>query len=213
MLERLLNQTDLGFGWVMRIVGFTMLPLLVIACATVHEPPRVSSLSSPSQSSNATISEGNAGGTDAAAAVSEEKNGTRLDIIALMKNPVFILLAGGLGIAYLGLFVPIFYISSYGTTKGISSEVSFYLISALNGASLIGRVLPGYLADAYGHYNIMIMAAFASAITAFSWTAATSLAGLTIISIVYGFTSGVRDIVSLIGWASGTPIFQRLTML
>lgn len=42
MLSKLLNATDLGFGWSMRIAGFVMLPPLAIACLTVRGrlPPR-----------------------------------------------------------------------------------------------------------------------------------------------------------------------------
>lgn len=180
MLERLLNHSSLGFGWVMRVVGFTMLPLLGLACATVTEPAR--SISPPPESSDKSSANHDP-------PVPEKKQ--QSDIWMLLKNKVFIFLSLGLAIAYMGLFIPFFYISSYATAQGVSAETSFYLISALNGASLLGRVIPGHLADRWGHYNIIIMAMLASTIVAFSWTAATSLAGVAVIAIVYGFTSGV----------------------
>ncbi|KAB5581139.1 putative MFS monocarboxylate transporter [Coniochaeta sp. 2T2.1] len=200
MLERLLNHSDVGFGWTIRIVAFTMLPLLAIACVTIVEPPRPKPQARPSDSSDITIAEDSPNSSLDDGAPAQEKKPDS-DIWALLKNKVFIFLSAGLAIAYIGLFIPFFYISSYATEKGVSPETSFYLISALNGASLLGRVLPGHLADLWGHYNIIVLAMFASTIVAFSWTAAKSLAGIAVVAIVYGFTSGA--ILSLQGACVG----------
>lgn len=194
MLERLLNHSSLGFGWVLRIVAFVMLPLLAIACLTILESPPPSPPSNSTQCLDAPVADDMPSSSDdAEVPVPEKQSG----ISTLLKNKVFIFLSCGLAIAYLGLFIPFFYISSYASENGVNSEVSFYLISALNGASLFGRVLAGHLADRWGHYNMMIMAMFVSTVIAFSWTAATSLAGVVVIAITYGFTSGVRDRPSL----------------
>ncbi|KAK3374494.1 putative MFS monocarboxylate transporter [Lasiosphaeria ovina] len=209
MLARLFDHSSLSFGWIMRIVGFIMLPLLAIACVTVREPPppppgpltpksqpssRTATSATPPSDSNETAS--SSGSQEDAAensplpTTTEKKKVKRSDIVTLLKRPVFIFLALGLGIGNIGLFIPLFFMPSYATSLGKSSQVAFYLIPAINAASLFGRVLPGYLADSYGHYNICIAALFASAITAFSWTAAKSLAGLIVVSLAYGFSSG-----------------------
>lgn len=99
-------------------------------------------------------------------------------------------LSVGFAIATLGLFVPVFYVSSYAIDHGVSPQMPFYLLAALNGASLFGRVIPSYLADRYGHYNVAIIATLASAVAGFCW-AATSLGGLVVLSLLYGFASGV----------------------
>jgi len=195
MLERLLlhrgdGEGGLGFGWVMRIVGFTMLPLLAFACATVRER----------KDGEVVLSGGMSDGSDTVVAAEEttddgaaggEKRGPRSEIWTLMGNKVFIFLSLGLAVGYIGMFIPFFYISSYATEKGVTPETSFYLISVLNGASLVGRVLPGHLADRWGHYNLIIAAMFASTVVAFAWTAATSLAGVVVVAVAYGFASGV----------------------
>ncbi|KAH8910377.1 major facilitator superfamily transporter [Coniochaeta sp. PMI_546] len=196
MLERLLNHGSLRFGWVLRIVAFAMLPLLVIACLTILESPPSPPPTISSQSSNTTIAEDTPRWTDNLDALVPEKP-EQSETLMLLKNKIFVFLSGGLAVAYIGLFIPFFYISSYATEQGVRPETSFYLISALNGASLVGRVLAGHLADRWGHYNIIIMAMFASTVIAFSWTAATSLAGIVGIAISYGFTSGA--ILSLQG--------------
>ncbi|KAK3313631.1 putative MFS monocarboxylate transporter [Apodospora peruviana] len=192
MLERLLSTTDLGFGWVMRIVGFTMLPLLAFACATVREPlssspqqlpPAVAqSLEDSSENSR------NSNSTKIAAAVKEPK--TKAWDISIIKNQVFLCLCLGLALAYFGLFIPFFYVSSYAISRGIDAQLSFYLIAIMNGASLFGRTIPGHFADRWGYFNMILFALATSAITGFCWTAATSLAGLIVWSLAYGFASG-----------------------
>lgn len=181
MLERLLNYDNLSFGWVMRVVGFTMLPLLAFACVTVREPPSVAPPPPASLEDS---------GSDRSAGQGEVLQ-KKLDV-SILRNKVFILLATGLAIGYFGLFVPFFYVSSYAVAKEIwPPQQSFYLISIMNGSSLLGRVIPGHLADRYGHFNIFALANITSAIIAFCWPACSNLAGLICWSVAYGFSSGV----------------------
>ncbi|KAK4442593.1 putative MFS monocarboxylate transporter [Podospora aff. communis PSN243] len=199
MLARLLDYNSLSFGWVMRIVGFIMLSIFAIVCLTVREPRQHMPTPTPKNSSpNSTGSESEFSTQDSPPIATKE-GVSKSDVFALIKNPVFICLTGGLAIGNLGLFIPFFFISSYATKLGIDSQTSFYLISIINGASLIGRVGPGYLGDRFGHYNICLLAVFSSGITAFCLTAAQSLGGLIAISAVYGFTSGGACVARIAG--------------
>lgn len=57
-----------------------------------------------------------------------------------------------------GLFVPIAYLTSYALSTGVLSHTFAYqLIAIFNAASSLGRWLPGYLADQWGRYNLMIL--------------------------------------------------------
>lgn len=180
VLQQLLYHTNVGFGWTIRIVGFAMMPLFAVACLTVVEAPREAPrLSTPAE--QVRTQEG----------FKEKPPQKRKTVFSIVKKPEFILLCSGLAIGYLGLFSPFFYVSSYAVVQGVSPSMSFYLISILNSASLIGRVLPGVLADRWGHFNFMVVALGSSAIVGFCWMAAKGLAGLVVWSLVYGFTSGV----------------------
>lgn len=90
----------------------------------------------------------------------------------------------------LGFFAPLFYVSTYAVSLGMSSSLAFYLVSIVNGASLLGRVLPGVVADRWGRFNLLVTSAFTAGIIVFCWTGATTVAGLVVWTAAYGFASG-----------------------
>ncbi|KAF2160387.1 hypothetical protein M409DRAFT_70538 [Zasmidium cellare ATCC 36951] len=153
-LDQLLNKDGISFGWSLRIVGFTMIPLCAVVILCTQKPQK-----------------------------------KKKDLSGL-KHPSYILLCAGLAFSFFGFFSPLFFVTTYGVSLGISESTSFYLLSALNAASLFGRILPGIVADKLGPFNVLVCATFGSAIVTFCWTAATSLAGLIVWSIAYGFISG-----------------------
>lgn len=172
VLNELLNKRGLSFGWTLRIIGFIMIPLLLVAILTVRLPEK-------------------AKGKEDDTAIANQAGGKQKLDISIIKNTNFLLLCAGFAICYLGMFTPFFYVTSYSLSLGQPVDISFYLISLINATSLFGRVLPGFLADRYGHFNICGLAVLFSGIIGFCWTGAGSLAGLIVWSLAYGFSSGV----------------------
>ncbi|OAP58958.1 hypothetical protein AYL99_06255 [Fonsecaea erecta] len=171
MVDQLLNKDGVSFGWTMRIVAFTMLPLVVITCATVLPP----AAEKPKTEENSP------------APSKKEPKKTDLSIV---KNRVFLTFCLGIGIYYLGMFSPFFFVTSYAVSVGQSTSFGFYLVSILNAASLFGRISAGWAADRYGHFNLCSVAAMTSALVAYCWTAAQTSAGLVVWSLAYGYASG-----------------------
>ncbi|TDZ27671.1 Leporins efflux protein lepC [Colletotrichum spinosum] len=137
MLEQLLNKRHLSYGWTMRAVAFAMIPLLIVAVVTVVDAPATSAAQAHAVDGN------EKDGSTSTEEVSSEK---RADF-SILKNKTFVLLCSGLALGYFGLFTPLFYVSAYGISLGLSSSTAFYLLSGLNAASFFGRVVPGLLAD------------------------------------------------------------------
>jgi MFS family permease len=196
MLEQLLLHDSLSFGWVLRIVAFTMLPLLAIACFAVADAPVVilapNVASHPISDSSENV---NSAMEHDQEALSEKPKKTKTDL-TILRNRTFLLLCLGMVIVYLGLFTPFFYVSSYAIDLGMSSSTAFYLISAVNASSFFGRVIPGYLADKYGHFNLCTLSVLFAGVVGICWKAASSLVGLVIWCIAYGFASGVSSYLS-----------------
>lgn len=114
---------------------------------------------------------------------------------AAFKEPHYLAIIVSVFLMIIGVFTPIFYLPTYAVDHGMSAELSSYLPSILNGASFLGRVIPGILADKLGALNMMCGAALSTGILIFAWQAATANAGIIVFCAFYGFCSGA--IVSL----------------
>jgi MFS family permease len=179
VIDRLLNNTSLGFPWTMRILGFIMIPLMMFSCAAAKSPSRTSTpLETGAQE------EKKVDGEDKAAE-------RRAAVKMLLKQPALQLTCFAMFMVYFGLFAPIFYLPSFAAEAGFSTTLAFYTASIVNGASFLGRILPGFVADRYGKFNCIVVAAVSSGVVILCWTRATSVAGLVIWSAAYGFVSGV----------------------
>ncbi|KAK6866411.1 MFS transporter [Apiospora arundinis] len=215
MLQRLLNHDNVSFGWTIRAVAFTMIPLLAFACLIIVEPvaPELASVAKPTAQSDTEAAPGSAEQLPGTATDESTEKHKEPNNRGFLKKPTYMLLCLGLALAYLGLFTPLFYISSYAIAQGQASSTAFYLLSAVNAASFFGRVAPGHLADISGHYNLLTIFTLLSGLIGFTWTKATSLAGLVIWGLAYGFTSGA--VMSLQGACAGKmapPQFQGLAV-
>ena len=166
-INNLLNQDGIDFGWTMRIVGFTMIPLCGFVVMTLGLLSK---------------EVGNKSSTKSAQHPKAD--------FSIIKNPAFIFLCIGLAICFLGFFTPFFFCSSYGVTIGLSTSFSFYLPAITCAGSFFGRTIPGYFADRYGPFNILVLANLLSGIVAFCWTAADNIGGVAVWVLVYGFASG-----------------------
>ncbi|KAF7885601.1 uncharacterized protein EAF02_004110 [Botrytis sinoallii] len=158
---------EVGFESAVRIVAFIELPLLTIGCLLVRAP------------------------------VTKANHTKANPDFSSVKNYVLMLLAVGLFFVYFGLFTPFFYIEPWALSLGFESNFAFYTISIVNAASVFVRIIPVLLADLFGCYNIAVIAAISSGLVCTCMTKATSVAGITIFSLAYGFTSGA--IISLQG--------------
>ncbi|QGA21467.1 hypothetical protein EYB26_009178 [Talaromyces marneffei] len=171
VVHALLQKPSIGFGWTLRIAGFIMIPILIFSCM----------FSRPAFASK----ENRQGGND---------NGTKTPrqtwdwSIVARKQTLFT--ACRFFFIYFGMFMPFFYTTEYALTQGFSSNLSFYTVSIINGASLFGRIIPGMVADKYGRFNLCIAMTTFSGIIALCWTTVTSVAGIVIFALAYGFTSG-----------------------
>lgn len=181
-VNQLLNVHHLSFGWTMRIVGFTMLPI----CGFV--PLVVRPLSPKKEEPREAMSNTEKDDPEAQSATVAPPN-TKTDT-SIIKNPAFLFLCSGMAVLFLGFFTPIFFVTSYGVAEGLSTDFSFYLTSITLAASFFGRVAPGFYADKYGPFNVLLISAVFSAVIAFCWTAATTTAGIVLWSLAYGFSSG-----------------------
>jgi predicted MFS family arabinose efflux permease len=101
------------------------------------------------------------------------------------------LIQGGSTFVYWGLFTPFTFLTQYAISYGMDENLAFYLISIMNVASIVGRILPGFLADKAGAFNVQFVFTFIMAISILAyWTPSSNNASIITFGLFYGFVSG-----------------------
>ncbi|KAF2176938.1 MFS general substrate transporter [Zopfia rhizophila CBS 207.26] len=105
--------------------------------------------------------------------------------------PAYALDVFGFFIGFMGLYMPFFYTEVYVLQNRITDEnLASYLLAIMNSTSVFGRIIPNWLVDKLGPFNVVIACTIATSILCFSYIAATSSAGLIVLAGFYGFFSG-----------------------
>jgi MFS family permease len=176
---------EVGWAWTMRSLGFVFLVLWVLSLFLCRSrlPPKKGV---------------EASWRDMLPSTRIYRDGT--GVMAVTTAGVFLL-----EWAY---FVPVTYLPSYYLARqGLSgnnaasgdASLAYQLLAILNGASCIGRFLPGYIADRIGRFNTMIISLFLAMVSVFGlWLPDAvsdkppSLALLITFVAVFGFVSGAN---------------------
>ena len=114
-----------GFGWAMRAAAFLILGLLIYANLTVKS--RLLPKPTP------------------------WKVGDFLR--PYLEMPFFFTVIASF-LFFFGMFLPFTFVILSAEYHGMGASLAGYLLSILNAASIVGRILPGYLGDRFGRFNI-----------------------------------------------------------
>ncbi|KAK7953546.1 MFS general substrate transporter [Apiospora saccharicola] len=110
--------------------------------------------------------------------------------IGMDRAPFYLFAIAGF-FGFIGMYMPLFYVSVYAIDEKIMSpDMAFYLFPILNAGSTLGRIIPNYGADKTGPLNMFIPTLLGLAILSFSWISITSSASLIVFTAIYGFFSG-----------------------
>ncbi|KAK3702446.1 hypothetical protein LTR37_014912 [Vermiconidia calcicola] len=152
---------QVGFAWSVRILGFTTLATLMI-------PIFIMKLR-----------------------VKPPKARSLIDWSAFTDLPFMTLVLGSL-IGFIGLYTGFFYTSYYGQESGLTNaSLSFYLVPILNAGSVFGRTLPNMLSDKIGPLNVIAPGAFMVGLVLLCYLAASSVGGIVVLALLFGFFSGI----------------------
>jgi len=153
----------LQWGWSVRIIGFMMVAFLVVANILIKKR-----LPAP-------------------------KNASPHPDFRILKDRTFALFTLSVFLLEFGLFIPVAFLPNYGLAQGFSRQFSTGTILAIfNTGSVIGRVIPGYLADLVGPYNSnlgsLCISVFASLAVWLPF--GHTVPGLCVFAFLFGFASG-----------------------
>ncbi|KAJ5625916.1 hypothetical protein N7510_002225 [Penicillium lagena] len=157
------NLADsLGFPWSIRIIGFISAAFCFLSVALLRTRLPLDSV----------------------------QKGT-VDIRAL-KELRFSLLTAAIVLIDFALLIPLTYLPSYAQSRGVEDSLAYNLSSILNAASIVGRIVPGYFADRFGRFNVMIITTFICSMFTFAlWLPSQSnQAVILAFAVLFGFWSG-----------------------
>ncbi|KAJ7595002.1 major facilitator superfamily domain-containing protein [Mycena floridula] len=106
------------------------------------------------------------------------------------KDPPYVLTVIATFLILSGLYFPIFFLQLSSIKNGINPNLAFYVITVLNGASMVGRILPNVFVRQVGVFNIIIPCVFACAICIFCIITVNNIATTMAFAIMYGIFSG-----------------------
>ncbi|ETS82739.1 hypothetical protein PFICI_04615 [Pestalotiopsis fici W106-1] len=103
----------------------------------------------------------------------------------------YLLFSAGLFVAFLGAYTPFYYIQLFAEDRSITnSDLAFYLIAILNAASTVGRIVPNFVADKLGPFNMMVPCAIICGILILTLLAVEEQGPLLACTALYGVFSG-----------------------
>lgn len=155
-------QPMVGYGWATRTMGFIALATLSVPCACI----RLRVLPLPRK--------------------------TIIDFSGF-KELSFALFCLASFVGFIGLYVPFFYISEFAASArgDLPTKLAFYMLPIVSAGSIVGRILPAYIADFAGPLNVLGLCTVVAGLLGFCWIPIQSTAaGLIIWSLLYGAFSG-----------------------
>ncbi|KAL3461866.1 major facilitator superfamily domain-containing protein [Aspergillus heterothallicus] len=152
----------IGFPWTMRVCAFIFLALLCIPLLVLE--PRVRPKRQPWEFRA---------------------------FVRPLHEPAFLATTLGLALFSWGMFIPFNFLVLEAQSHGMSATLANYQIAILNAASIFGRIIPGWLGDRIGRFNIAIVCTgLSSLLTLALWVPATTNASTIVFAALFGFTSG-----------------------
>ncbi|ODV84516.1 hypothetical protein CANARDRAFT_176752 [[Candida] arabinofermentans NRRL YB-2248] len=110
-----------------------------------------------------------------------------LDLKSFKEKP-YSLLTAGLFLNEFSILLVITYVSTYGEVRGMSQSTAFLLLTVLNSAGVLGKLIPPMISDKMGRFNVMIIISVIMSISIFAiWLPYYNNVGLFIFAAVYGF--------------------------
>lgn len=156
----------LSLAWSTRVVAFLMLATLLASAAVMR--PRSD--------------------------LPPRRSGPLFDADSLRDAPFAIWLVACF-FTFIGLYIPFFYVEVDALSIGVSEDMSFYMLTIMNAASIPGRVVPAAIADRVGNLHIIIPAVLLSGVVALGWMRVNDEGSLIAVSVLFGLANGAINSV------------------
>ncbi|KAJ7160340.1 major facilitator superfamily domain-containing protein [Mycena filopes] len=162
MLHKLIPR--IGFGWTIRVLAFLVFFCFFVGSLTIKVRRPAKPLPRLSQ----------------------------LLAFRAFRDPCYTCLCLGGWFSVLSTFNPFFYVGLYASVaNGGPSILTPYYLAIMSAAAIFGRIVPGFMADRVGKFNVIAFSTMLSGILILSlWYTSTAEPNLIAFATVYGFASG-----------------------
>ena len=87
-------------------------------------------------------------------------------------------------------FIPMAYVTTYALSKGVNESLAYQLLAVMNAAQIRGGSIPGWLADRWERFNIMILSSLPCVIVILAvWLPASNTGSIIAFSVLFGLLS------------------------
>ncbi|ROT35098.1 MFS general substrate transporter [Sodiomyces alkalinus F11] len=151
-----------GFPWAMRVVGLLFLFMLSISCLTIRS--RLPPRPKPFVLKEYGMS---------------------------LREPAMAATVAAMFMIYWGMFLPYNFVILQAEAQGMSPDLVIYVLPIMHSVNILGRIIPGILADKFGRYNIMICITLIAAIFCLGlWIPGNTDATIIVFAVAFGFCAG-----------------------
>ncbi|PFH48946.1 hypothetical protein AMATHDRAFT_148803 [Amanita thiersii Skay4041] len=112
------------------------------------------------------------------------------DFRKFLREPPYLLTTIGTCFIICGFYFPVFFLQLSAIQQGISPRLAFYSLTILNGASVVGRIVPNLVVHRSGVFNAVIFCTIACSALVFCDLAVKNAVGIVMFALVYGFFNG-----------------------
>lgn len=89
------------------------------------------------------------------------------------------------------IIIVLSYIATYGKVRNVPDSTTYIIVTVMNAAGIVGKIIPSMLSDVIGKFNVMLLIMTMMCIALFAiWLPYYNLAGFYLFAIIYGFGFG-----------------------
>ena len=114
----------------------------------------------------------------------------RLFALHVFKDPVYVVFVLGYFLGNMGLYVPPYFLPSFGKHHKFSDAIFPFTTSLLKTGGILGRLLSIFLTKRIGAFGLYVPRTFSAALVAFVWIAVRQQGSFVVVVVLYGLLSG-----------------------
>ncbi|OTA64667.1 putative MFS monocarboxylate transporter [Hypoxylon sp. EC38] len=155
--------SEIGFPWTVRSIAFVVLALYLLSFSVLKNP------------------------------IQRQSTVRRIFDLSAFRDVPFMMLSIASLLSSIAFYIPLLYLPLFTEVRipSIDPSLTLNLLPILNGASVVGRLLAGFIAAIFGPTETILVCLVLGSVILFSWIAVTTVAGTIVWTVFWGMISGI----------------------